>query len=154
MCGRFAQFTPIEDLVEEFEIDQVISDLGPSYNIAPGQEISVIIIDQGRKLVKMKWGLIPSWADDEKIGYKMINARSETIREKPSFRTSFKKRRCLILADGFYEWKTEGKEKIPVYVKLNSGEPFPIESVVDRLSPCSRYPLGRRNFPVRRPAFP
>jgi putative SOS response-associated peptidase YedK len=131
MCGRFAQFTPIADLVEEFEIDQVISDLKPRYNIAPGQEISVIIIDEGKKLVKMKWGLIPSWSKDEKIGYKMINARSETITEKPSFRTAFKKRRCLILADGFYEWKHEEKEKIPVYVKLKNGEPFTFAGVYD-----------------------
>jgi putative SOS response-associated peptidase YedK len=131
MCGRFAQFTPIADLAEEFEIDKVLSDLSPSYNIAPGQEISVIVIDQEKKLVKMKWGLIPPWSKDEKIGYRMINARAETITEKPSFRTSFKKRRCLILADGFYEWKSDGKEKIPVYVKLRSGEQMAFAGIYD-----------------------
>jgi putative SOS response-associated peptidase YedK len=131
MCGRFAQITPINDLIEEYEIDRNLSDLGPRYNIAPGQEISAIIIDEGKKIVKFKWGLIPSWAKDPSIGHKLINARAETIREKPSFRNSFKRRRCLILADGFYEWKTEGREKIPVYVKLKSGAPFTLAGMYD-----------------------
>lgn len=131
MCGRFAQFTPLSELMEEFEIDQNLSDAAPSYNISPGQEISVIVIDNGKKIVKMKWGLIPSWSKDMIGAYKMINARAETITEKPSFRTSFKKRRCLILADGFYEWRTDGKEKIPVYVRLKNGEPFALAGVYD-----------------------
>lgn len=131
MCGRFAQFTPLSELMEEFEIDQNLSNAEPSYNISPGQEISVIVIDNGKKIVRMKWGLIPSWSKDMLGAYKMINARAETITEKPSFRTSFKKRRCLILADGFYEWRNTGNEKIPVFVKLKNGEPFALAGVYD-----------------------
>jgi putative SOS response-associated peptidase YedK len=131
MCGRFAQFTPIEDLAEEFEIDKNLSDLAPRYNISPGQEISAIVIDESKKIIKLKWGLIPEWAKDPSIASKLINARAETIAEKPSFRNSFKRRRCLILADGFYEWKKKGKEKIPVYIKLKSGEPFLLAGIYD-----------------------
>jgi putative SOS response-associated peptidase YedK len=131
MCGRFAQYTPVADLAEEYEIDKNLCDIRPRYNIAPGMEIAAIVIDQGKKIVKMKWGLIPSWSKDASIGYKMINARAETITEKPSFRSSFKKRRCLILADGFYEWKNDGREKVPVYVKHKNGEPFTLAGVYD-----------------------
>jgi putative SOS response-associated peptidase YedK len=131
MPGRFAQFTPIEDLAEKFEIGKNLSDLAPRYNISPGQEISAIVIDEGKKIIKLKWGLIPEWAKDPSIANKLINARAETIAEKPSFRNSFKRRRCLILADGFYEWKKQGKEKIPVYIKRKNGEPFLLAGIYD-----------------------
>jgi putative SOS response-associated peptidase YedK len=86
--------------------------------------VAVIANADQRKLELFKWGLIPSWAKDSKIGYRLINARAETLAEKPSFRTALKRRRCLILVDGFYEWKKDGKNKTPMYIQLNDGTPF------------------------------
>ena len=93
-------------------------------NISPGQMIAAIVRDDVNRLVSFKWGLVPSWAKDPAIGNKMINARAETVAEKPSFRQAFKKHRCLIIADGFYEWKTEGRKKTPLRFGLKSGEPL------------------------------
>lgn len=124
MCGRFVRITPIPVIAEKFKAKQIIADLAPSYNIAPSQEV-VIINDEGvRQLIQSKWGFIPSWAKDPSIGNKMINARSETVSEKPAFRSAFKKKRCLVIADGFYEWRTEGKRKFPMYIRLKSGDTF------------------------------
>jgi putative SOS response-associated peptidase YedK len=124
MCGRFVRITPIPVIAERFKAKQIFADLAPSYNIAPSQEI-VIIKDEGaRQLIQCRWGFIPSWAKDPSIGNKMINARSETVSEKPAFRSAFNKKRCLVIADGFYEWRTEGKKKFPMYIRLKSGEPF------------------------------
>ena len=124
MCGRFVRITPIPVMAERFMAKQIFADLSPSYNIAPSQKV-VIINDEGvRQLIQSKWGFIPSWAKDPSIGNKMINARSETVSEKPAFRSAFKRHRCLVIADGFYEWRTKGKRKFPMYVRLKSGEPF------------------------------
>jgi len=99
--------------------------LKPRYNIAPSQEAPVIVnVDGVRSCKLFQWGLIPSWAKDPSIGNKMINARAETLAEKPSFRSLLKNRRCLVLADGFYEWRKEGKGKVPMRFKLKSNEPF------------------------------
>jgi putative SOS response-associated peptidase YedK len=107
MCGRFVRITPIPVIAEKFKAKQILADLAPSYNIAPSQEI-VIIKDEGvRQLIQCIWGFIPSWAKDPSIGNKMINARSETVSEKPAFRSAFKKKRCLVIADGFYEWRAD-----------------------------------------------
>ncbi|HPL18494.1 MAG TPA: SOS response-associated peptidase [Spirochaetota bacterium] len=125
MCGRFAQIEPIGKIIKTFFIDEVLTDLVPSYNIAPGGRIlSVVVRDGKHYLVDHQWGLIPYWAKDPSIGNKLINARGETVNQKPSFRNAFKSRRCLIPASGFYEWKKEGKIKIPYYVKLKSGSAF------------------------------
>lgn len=122
MCGRFAQIEPIGNIIKTFFIDEVVTDLVPSYNIAPGSRIlSVVVKDGKRYLVDYQWGLIPHWAKDPSIGNKMINARGETINQKPSFRSAFRSRRCLIPASGFYEWKKEGKVKVPYYVKPKIG---------------------------------
>jgi putative SOS response-associated peptidase YedK len=124
MCGRFVRITSIGAIKVKFKVDQIFSNLAPSYNIAPSQEI-VIINDVGvRQLIQCKWGFIPSWAKDPFIGHTMINARSETVARKPAFRSSFKKKRCLVIADGFYEWRVEGKKKFPMYIRLTSGECF------------------------------
>jgi putative SOS response-associated peptidase YedK len=98
----------------------------PRFNIAPTQDVPVVLNESPTRLSVVQWGLIPSWAKDPAIGAQMINARAETLPEKPAFRTAFKKRRCLVLADGFYEWRKEddGKTKTPMYVRLKSGEPF------------------------------
>jgi putative SOS response-associated peptidase YedK len=125
MCGRYALATPVNDLVEQFEIDEYPSSITSSYNIAPTQEVAAVIVeDDKRKLEMLKWGLIPSWADDLSVGNRMINARAETVSEKPSFRKAFKRRRCLVLADGFYEWQRTSSGKQPYYVHMKDGSPF------------------------------
>ena len=126
MCGRFALKAPPRTIQEHFHLPETL-ELSPRYNIAPSQAIAVVRSLQGEKnrhLDLLRWGLIPHWAKDMKIGYKMINARSETLAQKPSFRAAFKKRRCLIVADGFYEWKHAGRIKEPFYVQLENGAVF------------------------------
>jgi putative SOS response-associated peptidase YedK len=130
MCGRFTLTADADTLREAFALGEssapTLAQLIPRYNIAPSQPVAVVVADSdgARKLEFFKWGLIPSWAKDPKIGYKMINARAETLAEKASFRAALKKRRCLVLADGFYEWKKDGKTKTPMHIQLKSGEPF------------------------------
>ena len=125
MCGRYTLKTPTNVLAELFEIEEYPSALNPSYNIAPTQEVAAVVEeDDKRKLEMFHWGLIPSWAKDPAIGNKMINARAETASEKPSFRSAFKKRRCLILADGFYEWQKTDSGKQPFYIHMKDGSPF------------------------------
>ncbi len=102
MCGRFVTISSIPSIERAFDIEQPSLDLKPSYNIAPGQTIHIVINDGQRRLIRCRWGFTPSWAKDPSIGYKMINARSETITKKPSFKNVFKTQRCLIVADGFY----------------------------------------------------
>src|SRR2546430_16414660 len=116
MCGRYTLKTPVERLSEKFQFPQVIP-LGPRYNIAPSQSVAVVRLlpdDSERKLAMLRWGLIPSWAKDLKKARMPINAKAETVAELPSFRTAFRQRRCLIPADGFYEWQKEGTRKQPV----------------------------------------
>ena len=134
MCGRFVKKSSKEELRKRFGFDDPQGVLlEPRYNIAPSQEHPVLIVEQDRRLLRMmKWGLVPHWSKDPKIGYKMINARSEGIEEKPSFRGPLKKRRCLVIADGFYEWhKPDNKTKIPYYFSLKSGEPFAFAGLWD-----------------------
>ncbi len=126
MCGRFSLTVGDRDIEDEFKV-KIGFDRHPRYNIAPTQEV-LVLLDDGteRRIETFRWGLIPHWAPDPKIGNKLINARAETIFEKPSFRSAAKERRCLILADGFFEWAKTEKEKgkIPLYVRLKSGKPF------------------------------
>jgi putative SOS response-associated peptidase YedK len=120
MCGRYTLYTDLDRLIEQFELFRA-ADIQPRYNIAPSQMVPVVRqAEEGRELVAMRWGLIPSWAKDEKAGYSMINARAETVAEKPAFR----RRRCLIPVDGFYEWKKLERAKQPFHVRLRNGEPF------------------------------
>ncbi len=126
MCGRFTLRTPTKTIVEAFDLAGA-PDLKPRYNIAPTQQIGAIRLNSEtgtRQLSMFRWGLVPSWADDPKIGYRMINARAESVAVKPSFRSAFKKGRCLIVADGFYEWKKTGKNKQPYFIRLQNDEPF------------------------------
>ena len=126
MCGRFALKTPPRSIQEHFHLPETIH-LSPRYNIAPSQAIAAVRHLPGkpfRQLDMLHWGLIPHWSKDMKIGNKMINARAETLAQKPSFHTPFKKRRCLIIADGFYEWKHSGKAKQPIYVHMKNGAIF------------------------------
>lgn len=125
MCGRFALVSDFTKIAERFNIQENLPDCATGWNIAPGQHIAAVVQQNGQNIIEsFLWGLIPSWAKDPSIGHKLINARAETIGEKPSFRPAFGKRRCLIIVDGFYEWKTDGKKKIPLYFYLKSGEPF------------------------------
>jgi putative SOS response-associated peptidase YedK len=125
MCGRYTLRTPVDSLVETFEIEEYPSSVTPNYNIAPTQEVAAVVEEnEKRKLEMLRWGLIPSWAKDPAIGNKMINARAETVAEKPSFRSAFKNRRCLIIADGFYEWRKTDNGKQPYHIKMEDGSPF------------------------------
>jgi len=126
MCGRFTLTVDPGELQEAFPGLKVESTPQPRYNIAPTQPVAVIANTGEYKLDYFNWGLIPSWAKDPEIGSRLINARSETLGEKPSFRNAFRRRRCLILADGFYEWKTvpDLKSKMPMYIHLKSGRIF------------------------------
>ncbi len=125
MCGRFTLTVDPDELQQAFSLaDRPPAGLAPRYNIAPSQPVAVIANGESRTLELFKWGLIPSWAKDPKIGNRMINARAETLAEKPSFRAALKRRRCLIPADGFYEWKREGKSKTPMYIQLKDGGLF------------------------------
>jgi putative SOS response-associated peptidase YedK len=125
MCGRFAFYSPAEATAALFGVRGSL-DVKPRYNIAPTQYIAAIRNDEeeNAELVSFRWGLVPFWAKDPSIGNRMINARAETVAEKPSFRNAYRKRRCLVLADGFYEWHTEGGVKVPYFISLASGEPF------------------------------
>jgi putative SOS response-associated peptidase YedK len=127
MCGRYTLSTPVGTLADEFGIAGPLPEVQPSYNVAPTQEVPAVLAGtggEGRRLEMLRWGLIPSWADDPGIGARMINARSETVAEKPSFRRAFKERRCLIPADGFYEWQKTNGGKQPYYLRMRSGRPF------------------------------
>lgn len=131
MCGRFC-LVDIVDLYRRFKIENNNITLNPRYNIAPTQDIPVILNVRDQKvLATFRWGLIPSWAKDSTIGNKLINARAETVDTKPSFRYSFKSRRCLIPADGFYEWKQEGKIKKPYRIVLKNGSLFAFAGLWD-----------------------
>jgi putative SOS response-associated peptidase YedK len=124
MCGRFSRKATLQAIIDEFEIEDVTGTIEPSYNVAPGQDVAVILKDENRKLGLLKWGLIPSWAKDPAIGNRMINARAESVAEKPSFKHPIRRKRCLIVADGFYEWRKEGKQKVPMYIFLKDQKPF------------------------------
>jgi putative SOS response-associated peptidase YedK len=126
MCGRFTLTDPDQALAVQFDLPGVPS-LEPRYNIAPTQPVAAVRLPPegvGRELVLLHWGLIPFWAKDSRIGSRMINARSETVADKPAFRAAFRRRRCLVLADGFYEWQKQNGGKRPFYIRLGDGKPF------------------------------
>jgi putative SOS response-associated peptidase YedK len=130
VCGRYSQLRSWSDLVRLYTItaNQTPLNLRPRYNIAPTQDVPVVRYareDGGRELVLMRWGLVPFWAKDVAAGYKMINARAETLAEKPAFRHAFRQRRCLVVADGFYEWaKTPAGRKQPYFISVARDQPF------------------------------
>lgn len=125
MCGRYTLRVPVEELAEKFDLPGPLPELSPSYNIAPSREVAAVVLrEKTRRLEKFRWGLVPSWADDPGIGNRMINARAESVAEKPSYRRAFRSRRCLVLADGFYEWRKEDGGRQPYYIKMRDGSPF------------------------------
>ena len=143
MCGRFVRFDKIQDLIKVLN-SKIATDLPRSYNIAPSQMVACIRHapeNDHRECVPLKWGLLPSWAKDTSMGNKMINARAETVAEKPSFRSAFKKRRCLILAHGYYEWKLEGKRKQPYYIRFKNDRPFAFAGLWERNEKTTNEPI-------------
>lgn len=125
MCGRFAFYSPSEAAAALFGVASS-TEVQPRYNIAPTQFVAAIRDAESgeRELVMLRWGLVPFWAKDPSLGNRMINARAETVAEKPAYRAAYRHRRCVVLADGFYEWRKEGDVKTPHYISLASGEPF------------------------------
>jgi putative SOS response-associated peptidase YedK len=136
VCGRFAFYSPAEATAALFGATGTF-DPGPRYNIAPTQDLAAVRGrdgDDGRDLVALRWGLVPFWANDPALGNRMINARAETVAEKPAYRAAYRHRRCLVLADGFYEWQREGPVKVPWYISLASDEPFAFAGLWERWS--------------------
>lgn len=134
MCGRYTIVTPPDDLEDRFGATADRS-LEPRYNAAPGQELPVVTNDAPDTISHLQWGLIPGWADDPRIGNRLINARAETVDEKRSFRAAYERRRCLVLADGFYEWAATDAGKQPYRVTLDDGEPFALAGLWERWHP-------------------
>ena len=148
MCGRYTLSVPLSNLVDAFDISPPEFDYRPRYNIAPTQEVPVIAQDErGRRMGLLRWGLVPSWAKDPAIGNRMINARSETAAQKPAFRSALRQRRCLVPADGFYEWKKEGggeggkPTKTPFWIHRAGGETFAFAGLWERWEPGDGPPL-------------
>ena len=134
MCGRFTLRTPAPVLIEHFRIEGQL-ELFPRMNICPTEDVLVIRNQNGvRKATNIRWGLVPSWADDIKIGARMINARCETVADKPAFSAAIRTRRCLIPADGFYEWKTQGKKKTRFWIRRPDETLFAFAGLWDRWS--------------------
>ncbi len=141
MCGRFVLFASPDMLQAGFDLAAPPAGLAPRYNIAPTQPVAVIPNKGERTIEMFTWGLIPSWAKDRSIGSRMINARAETLAEKPAFRAAFRKRRCLIVANGFYEWKKEGTGKTPMFIRLASQRPFAFAGLWEYWQPPGVEPV-------------
>jgi putative SOS response-associated peptidase YedK len=133
MCGRYAFFSPAEAVRRTFALDEV-PELEPRYNIAPTQDVPAVRSgDEGRRAFAMlHWGLVPKWASGRAVGNRMINARAETLAEKPSFRDAFRRRRCLVLADGWYEWQVAAGGKQPWFIRMKDAQPFALAGLWER----------------------
>ncbi len=138
MCGRYTLLASPEELSRIFRLPpeevQRVFDVGPRYNIAPTDRVAAVRLggDFQREPVMLKWGLIPHWAREASFGARTINARAETVASKPAFRDSFRERRCLVLANGFYEWQRAGGHKQPYYIRMSDGSPFAFAGLWDR----------------------
>jgi putative SOS response-associated peptidase YedK len=133
MCGRFARTADVEEIQQAFAVTAIEAKPVASYNVAPTQPVAVVVQYEGQNvLTQMVWGLIPVWAKDVSIGSKMINARAETLAEKASFKRPLKNQRCLVVANGFYEWQKVGAKKVPMYIHLKSDEPLGLAGLYDR----------------------
>lgn len=132
MCGRFTLAVPGEQLAAQFQL-VAVPDLSARYNIAPSQPVAIIRAEaDGRRLALVRWGLVPAWAKDTALGARLINARAETVAEKPAFRAALRQRRCLIPADGFYEWQAQAGGKQPYYIRLAAGGAFAMAGLWER----------------------
>jgi len=136
MCGRFTLASTPEMLVEEFGVGEVPGEYRPRYNIAPSQPVLTLVSGRdGPRWRYLRWGLVPFWADDPAIGHRMINARAEGLETRPAFRRPFERRRCLVLADGFYEWRRDPGGKTPMLIRLATHRPFALAGLWDRWVP-------------------
>jgi putative SOS response-associated peptidase YedK len=135
MCGRFVRKRSSSVLAGEFRASQISDDLQPSFNVAPAHNVTVVFDDGARQLRSMRWGLVPWWATDPTIGSRLINARAETLIQKAAFKDAFRKRRCLVLADGFYEWQKQGGAKTPLLIQLESERPFGFAGLYETWTP-------------------
>lgn len=133
MCGRFVTYIPLEEILKIFEIDiNLVESYNPSYNISPSNEVLTIYKNKNKKILnKFRWGLVPFWAEDTSIGYKMINARVESLSKKKTFKPLINSKRCGIISNGFYEWRKEGNQKVPYYIKLKNDKPFAFAGLYD-----------------------
>ena len=134
MCGRFTLHTPESRIAEAFNLQNTEPlGLNPRYNIAPSQDIPIIRdTDDGREMILARWGLVPAWSKEPKTRYSTINARIESVAEKPTYRTPFQRQRCLIPADGFYEWKVINGKKVPHHIHMRDGDVFALAGIWDR----------------------
>jgi putative SOS response-associated peptidase YedK len=134
MCGRSSLHDAPRSVLERFQLPPMLPGFEPRYNIAPSQDQWAIALDDAASpaVRQLKWGLIPAWANDPSIGSRMINARAETLASKPAWEFSVRKRRCLILADGYYEWATIGKTRVPYFFHLSEHRPFALAGLWDR----------------------
>jgi putative SOS response-associated peptidase YedK len=133
MCGRFVRSSPREVIVAEFEVATVADvDFAPRYNVCPGDPVVAVAHTDERRLGTLRWGLVPAFAKDASGGPKAINARAETLESRPAFREAFRRRRCLIVADGFYEWRREGGARVPFYARPRSGRPLALAGLWER----------------------
>lgn len=141
MCGRFVLLTDLTVITERFGVEAGVPEALPRGDLVPGREIPAVVRDGGNRLVALRWGLVPAWAKDPAIGRKRFNARAETLAQKPSFRDAFRRRRCLIPADGFYEWTGESGRKRAIRFHLRSGEPFAFAGLYEIWQPPQGAPL-------------
>ncbi|MFP4473906.1 MAG: SOS response-associated peptidase [Desulfatibacillaceae bacterium] len=133
MCGRFVHISYLDNLRDVFPVEEVdIEKKEPNYNAAPTQQVPVVVQLDMVRLTTFRWGLVPFWADDEKIGNRLINARAESVFDKPAFRAAAKRRRCLVAADGYYEWKKTGDGRQPWFIRPESGAPFGLAGIWER----------------------
>jgi len=142
MCGRYTLKTDLRALAERFGFEAGGLSCSPRYNIAPTQEVLVVVRDGQNRARLLRWGLVPSWARDAPSAQRIINARAETVAQKPAFRRALSERRCLVLADGFYEWRREGRGKVPFYITLRSREPFGFAGLWEDQRAPSGVPAG------------
>jgi len=140
MCGRFVRKRSSSAMARDFGVQEITDDLQPSFNVAPTDNVAVVLNNRVKLLVAMRWGLVPFWATDPKIASKHINARAETLTVKPAFKDAFKRRRCLVVADGFFEWQKQGATKIPLFIHLEPERPFGFAGLYEIWTP----PLGER----------
>jgi putative SOS response-associated peptidase YedK len=136
MCGRYMLTTPVDALRQLFLFTER-PNLPPRYNIAPTQDVPIVRLTRAgdrRELILVRWGLVPYWAEDVAIGHRLINARAETVHKTPAFRDAYQRRRCLVPADGFFEWKKDGKVRQPLVVRRTDGAPFAFAGLWERWS--------------------
>ncbi len=143
MCGRFSLSTSAADLVQQFDLPDLPA-WSPRYNISPTQDVLALVRMPGasrRQTRLLRWGFIPRWAEGPAVGSRMINARAETVTSKAAYRHAFRERRCLVLADGFYEWKLEGGRKQPFHIRRRDGRPFAFAGLWERWAPPDGQPI-------------